>query len=644
MGWQFNTGGRRLADGGREVTTNRAHTRPWLKETPPPPLVGCMGGWVRGRKKSLCSENRPQISGPFNKFLFLPKEIFSDVGGWVGLGWPAPAPPLPGPSAIARRTPLHRSLIRSPQDPLEAGSTKRYSHHGRRSSPGPAPVLTDPGGPGGSPSAHPPAETLSPAYSGPRTESPSSSYRRAHTSDHLVPIPFEDMCSFESQAPDVPETVAPAHSAPGPGPGGGHGDSLGGLVYSSPLLDFREPEQSAPAPPLTAPADALSAVGAAAVSGAPAAGAPVYSAAVPGLAQDYRFASPAGPAYSAPVLDHSAPAGPQSSGGEGLPGDPRYADYGDNPNSGAVGDPRYADYGESPRTGPDPRYADYGQSPEPAPRFPSPVTAPATVQSLPFTVYADPATQHVPGDPSHPFPSPVGAPAPAQGLDYSAMAPQHTPPDQASAMPHMPPAPGYQVAGPAPGPAPAYSAPATHHAAPGMDPRYASPVYGAAASAPPQPDDWKRVYGAAPPAYGAPAPPYGPPAGVAAAPPAPGPLTVSPISDRPLPSNAPPSAPTHAAPVNPPVARAAALSAPAPPYSAADRRCSPAGPLQPNLVLSVCPQRSAMPQCRGPHGRMATEGQGAGGSDGQRTNTGAQSVLPSSVPCCTATVATTPCL
>ena len=39
-------------------------------------------------KKRICV---PQISGPLDKFHFLPQEIFSDVGGWVGgwvsLGW-----------------------------------------------------------------------------------------------------------------------------------------------------------------------------------------------------------------------------------------------------------------------------------------------------------------------------------------------------------------------------------------------------------------------------------------------------------------------------------------------------------------------------------------------------------------------------
>ena len=49
---------------------------------------------IQRPKKSLCTTNRPQISGPFNTFHFLPEESLSDVGGWggggVGRGWPEP--------------------------------------------------------------------------------------------------------------------------------------------------------------------------------------------------------------------------------------------------------------------------------------------------------------------------------------------------------------------------------------------------------------------------------------------------------------------------------------------------------------------------------------------------------------------------
>ena len=41
-------------------------------------LRGWMGRWGRGQK-SLCAENRPQSSGPFNEFHFLLEDNFSDV-------------------------------------------------------------------------------------------------------------------------------------------------------------------------------------------------------------------------------------------------------------------------------------------------------------------------------------------------------------------------------------------------------------------------------------------------------------------------------------------------------------------------------------------------------------------------------------
>ena len=62
-----------------------------LRRTPP-------GGWGGQRpKKSLCTQNWPQISGPLNKFHFLPEENFSDVGGWGGRPGLARAPNNPPP-------------------------------------------------------------------------------------------------------------------------------------------------------------------------------------------------------------------------------------------------------------------------------------------------------------------------------------------------------------------------------------------------------------------------------------------------------------------------------------------------------------------------------------------------------------------
>ena len=69
-----------------------------LKGNPPPPG---MGGWVGGgseAKTSLCTKNRPQFSGPFTKFHFVPEEKFSDVEGRegrLGLGRAPNTPPPP---------------------------------------------------------------------------------------------------------------------------------------------------------------------------------------------------------------------------------------------------------------------------------------------------------------------------------------------------------------------------------------------------------------------------------------------------------------------------------------------------------------------------------------------------------------------
>ena len=52
------------------------------------------GGLGQRPKKSLCAQNRPQISGPFDKFLFLLEENFSDVV-WVGRPGLARAPNIP---------------------------------------------------------------------------------------------------------------------------------------------------------------------------------------------------------------------------------------------------------------------------------------------------------------------------------------------------------------------------------------------------------------------------------------------------------------------------------------------------------------------------------------------------------------------
>ena len=56
------------------------------------------GGGGQRPKKSLCTRNGPQVSGPFDKFHFLPQQKFSDVGGgWVCRGWPGPqTTPPPG--------------------------------------------------------------------------------------------------------------------------------------------------------------------------------------------------------------------------------------------------------------------------------------------------------------------------------------------------------------------------------------------------------------------------------------------------------------------------------------------------------------------------------------------------------------------
>ena len=73
---------------------------------PPPPPGGWPARYYLRRtlpphqrseaKKSFCTSNRPQISGPFNKVHFFPEENFSDVGGWVeGLEGPKQPPPPP---------------------------------------------------------------------------------------------------------------------------------------------------------------------------------------------------------------------------------------------------------------------------------------------------------------------------------------------------------------------------------------------------------------------------------------------------------------------------------------------------------------------------------------------------------------------
>ena len=67
---------------------------------PPPP-----GGGGQRPKNRLCTYNRPQISGPFDKFHFLPEENFSKVGGGgSGLArapYNPPPPPMWGHYAMA---------------------------------------------------------------------------------------------------------------------------------------------------------------------------------------------------------------------------------------------------------------------------------------------------------------------------------------------------------------------------------------------------------------------------------------------------------------------------------------------------------------------------------------------------------------
>ena len=54
-------------------------------------------GGAQRPKKSLCTPNRPPISGPFDKFHSLPEKKFSDVGGWGGRPGLARAPNNPPP-------------------------------------------------------------------------------------------------------------------------------------------------------------------------------------------------------------------------------------------------------------------------------------------------------------------------------------------------------------------------------------------------------------------------------------------------------------------------------------------------------------------------------------------------------------------
>ena len=70
---------------------------------------GWVGGWVGGggseAKKSVCTSNRPQISGLLHNFEFPCRTIFLTLGGGVGRVWPSP-PPRP-PSILLQ--PLSRT-------------------------------------------------------------------------------------------------------------------------------------------------------------------------------------------------------------------------------------------------------------------------------------------------------------------------------------------------------------------------------------------------------------------------------------------------------------------------------------------------------------------------------------------------------
>ena len=62
------------------------------------PTAGlCLGEHPRGggggAKRSLCTSNRPSVSGPFDQFhnfMFVLRKFFLSVGGWVSCGWPGP--------------------------------------------------------------------------------------------------------------------------------------------------------------------------------------------------------------------------------------------------------------------------------------------------------------------------------------------------------------------------------------------------------------------------------------------------------------------------------------------------------------------------------------------------------------------------
>ena len=61
-----------------------------------------LGGGVRGQTKSLCTEKRPPISGPFDKYHFFLRNNFlmSGRGAQAAIPPRPPPPPPPPPSAV----------------------------------------------------------------------------------------------------------------------------------------------------------------------------------------------------------------------------------------------------------------------------------------------------------------------------------------------------------------------------------------------------------------------------------------------------------------------------------------------------------------------------------------------------------------
>ena len=65
------------------------------------PIAAAEGGGSDAKKKSLCTQNPPPISGLFNRFRPFPEEKLSD-GGWLVVGVGRPPPPRT-PACHSRR-------------------------------------------------------------------------------------------------------------------------------------------------------------------------------------------------------------------------------------------------------------------------------------------------------------------------------------------------------------------------------------------------------------------------------------------------------------------------------------------------------------------------------------------------------------